>query len=223
MLLRGFYTITVLSRAWWRGTEHAMSERERDGPAADRHWTVEQATKRLTRRRLLAGVGAAGASTAAVSVLASDSAAAEVTLGDLEASATTFEAASVEPILDVDVDYEYSVSEVERTRVELLVGGDVIASEAQMTAIVEGSGTTTLSGRVTDSSAWDAADFDAPTNGSVTRELAVEVRFAVLVGGDVTAADTVQAIQPITVDNSGAEPEVSVGGTVTVRTATPSE
>ena len=196
-----------------------MSDRNDGGPSDDRHWTVEQTQEHITRRRLLSGIGVAGASTAALSIVATDTASAAVELGTLDAQSATFTGASAIPVLDATVRYEYSVSKADTTIVELSVGDSVVASEEQMTALVGSEGSTTLSGRVTDSDAWTESDFDAPTNGSVTRDVSVSVRFAVLSGGSVVASDTASATLPITVDNSGAEPQIRVGATVSVSNA----
>lgn len=196
-----------------------MSDRNAGGPSDGRHWVVEQTSEQLTRRRLLSGIGVAGASTAALSFVGSDSASAQVELGTLDASKTTFEAASALPVLDAEIRYEYAVSAADSTVLELRVGETVVAEASQMTSLVEGSASTTLSAQVTDSDAWTAADFDAPTNGSVERDVSVSVRFAVLAGGSVVAADTAATTVPIVVDNTGSDPVVSVGGTVTVSNA----
>jgi hypothetical protein len=76
-------------------------------------------------------------------------------------------------------------------RFELLVDGDVVASDELTTDKTTFDGTTELSGRVLDASAWDQSDFSPEVASEIQQDVTVGVRFAVLdSGGSVIVEDS---------------------------------
>jgi hypothetical protein len=151
--------------------------------------------------------------------LGTESAAADVTVESLDVQSATFDAQSVQPVVNADIAYEYTYDDAQELRFEVLVADTVVASETLRTDSASLAETTTLSGRVTDSDAWSESDFDAPQGGSVEREVSVTVRFAVLVNGTAAASDEATDTATITVRWPADAAYAEVGGVVTFSNA----
>jgi hypothetical protein len=178
----------------------------------------------LDRRSVLVGAGslAAGGGVVLASSDRAD-AAADVELGSITLTGGSFEAAEVVPVVDVAVTYDFSVgsADVATLRSELLVGESVIASEALTTDTTSLRNDTTLTGRITDADGYTAADFAPAVGETVSVEVPISVRFAVLDdAGDVLASDTVATTRTITVEHPrDSEYTAAIGVTGEIRTA----
>jgi hypothetical protein len=166
-------------------------------------WVVSNTN--VTRRRVAATVGSVVVGLGSVAVAGSDTARADVAVGDVAVSDASFEATSADPVLEATIPYEYSVENVSRLEIELLVGDSVVASESLRTDTTELSNSTTLTGRVVDADAWTLADFDAPVGETVSRDVTAGVRFRVMNDDSVAAeasADTTATVK-VSNPNSG--------------------
>jgi hypothetical protein len=166
----------------------------------DDDWTVSL-TNYLTRRRVVAAGGGAVAGLAGLAVASSREASADVSVDDVTVSDANFEAASADPVIEATIPYSYSVPSVTELIVELLVDGDAVASESLRTDTAELSNSTTLTGRVVDSSAWSLSDFDAVVGETVTHDVTVGVRLTVLDGETVQAEASAEQTATVEVSN----------------------
>jgi len=172
-----------------------MTERNTDDG-----WTVSLANG-LTRRRVVAAAGGSVAGLAGLAVAGSREASADVSVDDVTVSDANFEAASADPVIEATIPYSYDVPTVTELVVELLVDGDVVASESLRTNTAKLSNSTTLTGRVADSDAWSLSEFDAAVGETVTREVMVGVRLTVLDGDSVQAEDSAEQTATVEVSN----------------------
>ena len=172
---------------------------ERD--SADSDWSI--VTEHASRRRALAAVGTVVGGGTTLALVGSDGARAGVSVESFEVADATFEASEVTPVLDATIGYAYRADHVAELWIGLLVGEEVVAEETLRTASEELENSTDLSGRVTDSPAYAAADFAVGRGEetSVTVEAGVrfEVRDAdgdVLAGDEATDEATVEVVSP---------------------------
>jgi hypothetical protein len=191
----------------------------RNPPQTETHRT-------LTRRRVLVGTAAAGASAAAGLTLAAGDAAADVTFGELTIADATHEAPAPSPTphLDVTAKYEYEVEAPDRVAVSLRVG------DSDGLTTVDGFDTTTGSSSLSDSrefsapvtaaDAWSEAAFE-PENESVTQTVTVALSIAVSRDGATVASARVEEAVDITVRDTAHGAEASIGGDGSVRFETP--
>jgi len=193
----------------------AMDERSDD----ESLWTVVQPDSQLTRRSVVASGATVLAGGTAALVLGTESAAADVTVDAVDVQSATFDAKSVQPVVDAEIAYEYTYDDAQELLFEVSVADTVVASETLRTDSGSLAETTTLSGRVTDSDAWTESDFDAPQGGSIEREVTVTVRFAVLVNGTVAAEDSATDSAMIEVRWPADAAYAEVGGVVTFSNA----
>jgi hypothetical protein len=176
----------------------------------------------MNRRRVIGGLGAL-ATGGTMLALTPDGASAAVTVDGLEIPDTSFTAESVDPVVDVDIGYSYDAasSVVSALGFTLAVDGTVIAEDTLVTDATTLEETLSLSGAVTDSEAWSAADFQPEVASSVENDLTVSVTFDVLddreesiVGDSASTTATVVVAHP-----QEATYQATVSGTGTIRTA----
>ena len=158
----------------------------------------------VSRRQALLGIGAVAASGSGLAVVGTQQAsgAANVSVDSFSVSDAEFEAESAAPVVELSVAYNYDVgnSGVSGLLFELVVGDSVVASDELTTDRTALSNTTDLSGRVTDSDGWDSADFAPAVGESVSRDVSVAVRFAVLDStGDAIVEDSATDSATVTV------------------------
>lgn len=182
----------------------------------------DRAASLLNRRAALAS-GAALLTAGGSLVLVGEPVSAAVDVDQLTVSDASFTAEEVSPVLDVEAGYEYDAgnSAVSALRFELAVDGTLIASDELVTDRTTLEGTTTLSGPITDSDAWAAADFSPAVANRVTREITVELSFGVL-GSDDTELVSDSATDTAVIEVAHPQESkyvASVGGVGTIRTA----
>jgi hypothetical protein len=149
----------------------------------------------VSRRQALLGIGTLASGGGSLAVALSEPGAAQVSVDSFSVSDSDMTTEQADPVVDVSLGYSYDVGNnpVADLRFELLVDGDVVASDELTTDKTTFDGTTELSGRVLDASAWDQSDFAPEVASSVQRDVTVGVRFAVLDSdGSVIAEDSKQ-------------------------------
>jgi len=155
-------------------------------------WSIELSN--LSRRRVIATTAGASLGLAGLAVGATGDASADVSVDDVTVSDASFDAAEVDPVIEATIPFEYSVETISDVVIELQVGDSVVADEILNTTTADASAETTLSGRVVDSDSWSASDFAVSEGQSISRELSVGVRLAVLDGDELlveaTGSDT---------------------------------
>jgi len=119
---------------------------------------------------MVAGLAAALAGGGGLTAVASEEAVA-VSVESLNVGNATFQAMQVDPVVDVEIAYEYAVERAEQVVLELRVGETVVAEESLRTSTTELSNTSELSGRVVRSDAWSASDFTVERGETVTRDV----------------------------------------------------
>jgi len=190
---------------------HTMSRRL---PATD--------TSRIDRRTALVAVGTVAVGGGGLLSLAGH-AHAEVSMDSFDVADAEFEAEQITPELVVDLRYGYDAGTeaVSAVRFGLVVGGDEIASERLDTSRAVFEGQTGLTGRLTDSSAWDASDFAVEVGETVTRDVSVRVVFEVLDRSDsVLVSDTASDTATVEIAHPQANAwTATVGGTGTIQDA----
>lgn len=180
----------------------------------------DSAAQHLTRRNALAGVGTLVVTGGAVHAL-SGGARAQVSIDDWHVPDASFEAASVEPVVDADIAFAYDTGggDVRALAFELLVDDHAVASDELVTDATSLESTVTLSGPITSSAAWDAADFDVSVAESVQQDVTVAVRFAALSPDDSEiVTDRAESTSTVAVSHpQESEYTASVGGEATIR------
>lgn len=183
---------------------------------------VDSIVSKLSRRQALAGVTTlvtAGGSL----VVVGEPAQARVSVESFEVSDSKFERESVEPVLDVVVqfDYDAGLEPVNALEFSLLIDGDEIASDRLVTSETSHTGDTTLSGSVLDSGSWDSSDFAVSVGEGITRELSVALEFRVVTSeGTVIVDDRAEDTATVEVDHPRESALIaSVGGTGSIRAA----
>lgn len=186
----------------------------------DAHDRVDSLVSQMSRRRALAGAGAlvtAGGSVA----LVGRPARAEVDMETFTVSDAEFERESLDPVLDVTATYDYDVGDeaVNALEFRLLADGDEIAFEDLQTDRVTLANDTELSGRILESEAWSAADFEPSIGEEVSRQVEITLEFAVVTSeGTVLADDSATDTAEITVVNPQQEVIVAkIGGSGQIR------
>jgi hypothetical protein len=176
----------------------------------------------MTKRTLLGGAAALTAGGTLLTVVG-EPVSAQVTVDSFDVSPAEFTAEQANPILDVTAAFRYDagVQPVRALRLALSVGGDVIATDELVTDAATADSTTTLSGRVTDSSAWAAEDFAPAVASSVDRSVTVGLSFEVLADGDdVIVSDSAEDTATLTIHHPQESQYVAeVGGSGQFRTA----
>jgi len=160
--------------------------------SSDDDWSIELSN--LSRRRVIATTAGASLGLAGLAVGATGDASADVSVDDVTVSDASFDAESVDPVIEATIPFEYSVETISEVLIELQVGDSVVADEILNTTTTEADAETTLSGRVVDSDSWSASDFTVSEGQSISREVSVGVRLAVLDGDELlveaTGSDT---------------------------------
>jgi hypothetical protein len=160
--------------------------------SSDDDWSIELSN--LSRRRVIATTAGASLGLAGLAVGATGDASADVSVDDVSVSDASFDAESVDPVIEATIPFAYSVETISEVLIELQVGDSVVADEILNTTTTEADAETTLSGRVVDSDSWSASDFVVSEGQSISREISVSVRLAVLDGGELlvkaTGSDT---------------------------------
>lgn len=155
-------------------------------------WSIELSN--LSRRRVIATTAGASLGLAGLAVGATGDASADVSVDDVTVSDASFDAESVDPVIEATIPFEYSVDTISEVLIELQVGDSVVADEILNTTTTDADAETTLSGRVVDSDSWSASDFAVSEGQSISREISVGVRLAVLDGDELlveaTGSDT---------------------------------
>jgi len=136
----------------------------------------------VSRRQALAGVGTLAAGGVGLAATLPDGARASVTVAEFFVADAEFEAETVDPVVDATVEYDYDAanSPVDALAFALVIDGTVVASDDLQTSRSTLSGETDLSGRVVDSDAWSASDFEPAVGESVSQTLSVTVTFDVV-------------------------------------------
>lgn len=170
----------------------------------------------VSRRQAIIGVGTLATAGVGLSTVGTGGARAQVSVESFDVADATFTDDQADPKLAATVAYDYDVGvePVADLRFELLVGDSVIASDELTTSTTALAGDTTLSGMVTDSDAWSVSDFAPEVASSVSRDLSVTVRFAVLDSSDaVIVEDTASDTATVTVSHPQESKLIaSVGG-----------
>jgi hypothetical protein len=169
----------------------------------------------LSRRGVVAGAGGVllGGGTLAVGTRE----AAAVTIGDIETSGGDFEAASVAPVLDATVEYEYEVETASDVTVWIAVDGDRVSETELYTSSASASNDVSMSAPVLDSGGFTAEDFSVEPGAETTVSVPLSVGVAVFDGGREQA----RAEESTRVDVSVVHPEdapatASVGAVIEV-------
>lgn len=173
----------------------------------------------VSRRQALIGVGSLAAGTATYSVVGSDGARAEVTLGNLEAQDGELTSEAADPVVEATILYSYDVGSapIQSLWIGLTVGGDVVAKRELSTTTSVLENDVELSGRVTDSDAWDSDDFEPAVADSLTHEIEVGVLFEAREGDDsvIVAADATDTAELVVSHPQESEFFADIGGTAT--------
>ena len=172
----------------------------------------------LTRRRMVAGLATALAGGGGLAVVGSEEAVA-VSVESLNVADAKFEAKQVDPVVDVEIAYEYAVERAEQVVLELRIGETVVAEESLRTSTTELSNTSELSGRIVRSDAWSASDFAVERGETVTRDVTVGVRLAVRADESVVAEDAATDIATVEVAYPESARTASIGGEGVIRRA----
>ena len=186
---------------------------ERD--SADSDWSI--VTKHASRRRALAAMGTVVGGGTTLALVGSDGARAEVSVKSFDVDDATFEAREVTPVIDATIGYAYRADHVAELWIGLLVGETIVAEETLRTASEELENSTDLSGRVTDSPAYAAADFAVGRGEETSVTVEAGVRFEVRdADGDVLADDEATDEATVEVVSSDDETHATIGGTATI-------
>lgn len=183
-----------------------------------------EASSIMSRRRVVAAVGTATITATSIGTyLSGRSEAASIQVDSLDVSSQSFEAESVSPVVDVDMQYSYDVGDkqVASVRVELLVGGQVVAYQNLQTQRSSLDADASLSAKLSKSDAWNSSDFTVDVGKSVEHSINVGVRLAVR---DSTESVIVDAKASDTATLSITHPQknewtASVSATGTIRDA----
>ena len=167
-----------------------------------------------TRRQLVASLATLSAGGTLLVVGGSDSARADVTIGDFDAESATLDAGA-DPDLLCDLAYSYTTpngADVAELGFELRVGDSTIASASLETSASELEQSKTLRGRLSDADGYQVSDFDVREETAF--DLDVSVWFGVLdSAGDEIVSATASDTATLTIDASG---QASDGGVVRI-------
>jgi hypothetical protein len=189
----------------------------------DANKRFDRAVSTLSRRRALIG-GATLLTAGGSLVWVGDPVHAAVSVDDLAIPDASFTSRQVAPVVDVTLGFDYDVgmASIKHLALGLSVGGETIASDELVTDKTTYNGQTTLSGRVTDASAWASGDFAPAVGERVERTLTVGVTFAVVNTSDETIVEDSTTTDVVVGVSHPQESRytASVGGTGTVRNGT---
>jgi len=171
----------------------------------------------VTRRGAIGAAATVVGGGTAIALVASQEGRAAVSVESLKVDDATFESESVDPVIDATVGWAFTYDAPHHVRVELLVGGDVIAYEQLRTSSSELENETELTGRVVDSASFALSDFKVARGEIATIEVPVSVRFAVLVDGEAVAEDTASQTAEVVVEHPQGDEYASVGGMASIR------
>ena len=171
--------------------------------------------KNYSRRRVVAGAGAFAFGSVALVGVGAKPTAAEVSVESLNVKDASFEGSSVDPVVDVEVAYEFDVPGASQVYLALEVGGTVISDMDVSTRSEQLEQTTDLSGRVAKSQQWEVANFSPPSGESVSHEIAVALKLVVTTddGQEVTATAEDTATIEVTNPSVGV---AQIGGVGTI-------
>jgi len=160
-----------------------------DGPERGAICPDSRIAQRINRRRVVAGAGALAIGTVGLVGLGSEPVAAEVSVESLNVKDADFEGQQVDPVLDVQIAYEFDVVGASNVYLALKVGDTTISDMDVTTRSDQLEQTTDLSGRVVTSDQWATSDFAPPAGESVSRSLDVTLKLVVSTddGEEVTA------------------------------------
>lgn len=167
-----------------------------------------------TRRQVVASLGALAGGGTLLVVGGSDTASADVTVGEFAAESATLDSGA-DPSLIADLAYSYQTpdaADVAELGFELRVGDSTIASASLETSATELEQSKTLRGRLADADGYQASDFEV--SEETTFDLDVSVWFGVLDStGETIVSATASDTATLTIDASG---QASVGGVVRI-------
>lgn len=173
----------------------------------------------VSRRQALIGVGSLAAGATTYSVIGSDGARAEVTLGALDAQDGELTSEAADPVVDATIIYSYDVGSapIQSLWIGLTIGGDVVAERELSTTTSVLENDVELSGHVVDSGAWDSSDFEPPVADSVSHEITVGVVFEAREGDGsvIVDAKTTDTAELVVSHPQESEFVAEVGGTAT--------
>jgi hypothetical protein len=179
----------------------------------------DSVAQHISRRRVLGGLGTAVATGGAAYHL-SQPARAAVSIDSWTVPDASFEADAITPVVNATIAFEYDVgaSDVTAVALELLVDGHTVAADELVTDATSASSQTSLSGSVLDSEAWTAADFDPAIGETVSPEVTVAVRLAILAPDDSEiVTDSAESTSAVVVAHpQQTEYVASVGGEATI-------
>jgi hypothetical protein len=170
-----------------------------DNDSSDDDWSIELSN--LSRRRVVATTAGATLGMAGLAVGATGDASADVSVDDVTVSDASFDAETVDPVVEATIPFEYEVESISDVVIELQVGETTVADEILNTTTTDASAETTLSGRVVDSDSWSASDFAVEKGESVSRDITVGVRLAVLDGDELLVEATGSDSATVTVEH----------------------
>lgn len=172
-----------------------------DGPERGAMCPDSGIATRLNRRRVVAGAGAMAIGTVGLVGLGSEPVAAEVSVESLSVEDADFEGEQVDPVLSVDIAYEFDVVGASNVFIALKIGGSTISDMDVTTRSDQLEQTTDLSGRVVRSKGWSKDDFAPPAGESVSRELDVALKLVVTTDGGQEVTATAEDTATIDVTN----------------------
>jgi hypothetical protein len=148
----------------------------------------------VSRRQAILGIGSLAAGSTTLAIVATDeSYAADVSMQSLSVADASFTAETITPKLVVDIGFSYDVGTAPIDSIEftLSVDGTEVDRANLSTSSSVYEGTEQLSGLLTDSDAWAAADFEPAVGETVEQTVTATVSFDVLdSGGSAIVSDT---------------------------------
>jgi len=135
----------------------------------------------LSRRQAIAG-GATLLTAGGTLVWVGGGASAQVSVESLDIADASFEAESIDPVVDIEASYRYDIGTqpIKRVELALSVGDTEVVTESLLTSRTTADGTESLQGRVADSDAWALADFAVAVGESVEHTLSVTLTMTVV-------------------------------------------
>jgi hypothetical protein len=186
----------------------------------DDHTPTRAASLPISRRRVLAGVGALATGGVTYATVGATPAAAVETTGFMAEDATASVPADTNPEPELTATGPWSfdrTTDADEIMVALLVDEQLIADTEQSVSAPADSGDYELTGTVTDARAYDPADFSPPQGGTREVDMTVEVRLEVrdARGQSLVTADASDDLT-LTIDDAGITVKANIGGNATV-------
>lgn len=180
----------------------------------------------VSRRQLVSGLVAAAAGGGVWLTVGARPVTAQVAPDGLsvsDASTETVDGTAVTPHVSVDAGYAYDgVEEASAVLVALLIDGGLVDDVVTSTSAGSDSGTEQLSAAVVDSRMWSAEDWAVPDDGSVSHDVAFELRLEVRnSNGETLAKDSATDTATVAMSDGGASLSAGVGGDGSVTFQTP--